>query len=398
MRGELLIFHALNIEFRMPREEADGGKDNPVRSIAESMNLKEGEEAVRRVLTEVYRRGKVGTKDLARAARLPVPVAAAIRREMEKRGLIIRRGGATLSEEGEKLAASLNLAGKIPLQSEKTPETSERREILEKLRALSKLRPPPDTTLDQSYATPETAIKRALYMLDKGDLAGRDVLLLGDDDFTSIAAALLGVAKSLTVVDIDERILGAIMEASDSEDLGVMCIRHDLRGPLSGEHLGRYDVVFTDPSYTVPGLELFLSRAVEALRPRKTASVYVAFADKPPLEMLEVHRAITGMGLFVRELIPGFNEYEGAEMFGNVSSMMRLSATEEVTPAVTGVFEGAIYTGEMRPTVRVYRCRCGARVNVGVGRKFVTIEELKALGCPSCGSRQGFRLLRRKNV
>ena len=239
MRGEILIFHALNIEFRMPREEADGGKDNPVRSIAESMNLKEGEEAVRRVLTEVYRRGKVGTKDLARAARLPVPVAAAIRREMEKRGLIIRKGGATLSEEGEKLAASLNLAGKIPLQSEKTPETSERREILEKLRTLSKLRPPPDTTLDQSYATPETALKRALYMLDKGDLAGRDVLLLGDDDFTSIAAALLGVAKSLTVVDIDERILGAIMEASDSEDLGVMCIRHDLRGPLSGEHLGR---------------------------------------------------------------------------------------------------------------------------------------------------------------
>ena len=104
------------------------------------------------------------------------------------------------------------------------------------------------------------------------------------------------------------------------------------------------------------------------------------------------------MGLFVRELIPGFNEYEGAEMFGNVSSMMRLSATEEATPAVTGVFEGAIYTGEMRPTVRVYRCRCGARVNVGVGRKFATIEELKASGCPSCGSRLGFRLLRRKNV
>ena len=103
----------------MPREEADGGKDDPVRSIAESMNLKEGEEAVRRVLTEVYRRGRVGTKDIARAARLPVPVAAAIRREMEKRGLIIRKGGATLSEEGKKLAASLNLASGTPQHSEK---------------------------------------------------------------------------------------------------------------------------------------------------------------------------------------------------------------------------------------------------------------------------------------
>jgi hypothetical protein len=114
--------------------------------------------------------------------------------------------------------------------------------------------------------------------------------------------------------------------------------------------------------------------------------------------MLDVHRVITGMGLFVRELIPGFNEYEGSEMFGNVSSMMLLSTTEEATPAVTGAFEGAIYTGEMRPTMRVYRCRCGARVNVGVGRKFATIEKLKASGCPSCGSSLSFRLLRRKNV
>jgi len=382
----------------MPREEANGEKDNPVKSIAESMNLKEGEEAVRRVLTEVYRRGRVGTKDIARAARLPIPVAAAIRREMEKRGLIIRKGGATLSEEGKKLAAALNLAGGTPQHAEKDPGNIEHRETLEKLRTLSKLRPPPDTTLDQAFATPETALKRALYMLENGDLAGRDVLFLGDDDFTSVAAALLGVAKSLTVVDIDEGILRAIGEASDGEGLNVRCVRHDLRDPLLGEHRGRYDVVFTDPSYTVPGLELFLSRAVGALRPRKTASVYVAFADKPPLEMLGVHRAITGMGLFVRELIPGFNEYEGSEMFGNVSSMMRLSTTEEATPTVTGAFEGAIYTGEMRPTVRAYRCRCGARVNVGVGRKFATIEELKASGCPSCGSRLGFRLLRRKNV
>lgn len=382
----------------MPREESNGEKDNPVKSIAESMNLKEGEEAVRRVLTEVYRRGRVGTKDIARAARLPVPVAAAIRREMEKRGLIIRKGGATLSEAGKKLAASLNLAGGTPRHAEKGPGNLEHRETLKKLRTLSMLRPFPDTTLDQAFATPETALKRAQYLFENGDLAGRDVLFLGDDDFTSVAAALLGVAMSLTVVDIDEGILKAIGKASYGEGLDVRCVHHDLRDPLPGEHRDRYDVVFTDPSYTVPGLELFLSRAVGALRSRKTASVYVAFADKPPLEMLEVHRAITGMGLFVRELIPGFNEYEGSEMFGNVSSMMRLSTTEEATPTVTGVFEGAIYTGEMRPTMRVYRCRCGARVNVGAGHKFATIEELKASGCPSCGKRLGFRLLRRKNV
>ncbi|MQY82267.1 hypothetical protein GH157_01075, partial [archaeon] len=74
---------------------------DPVTSIASRMNLREGEEAVRRVLREVHRMRKVGTKDLARGARLPIPVTAAIRRELEKGGLLRREGGAVLTPEGE---------------------------------------------------------------------------------------------------------------------------------------------------------------------------------------------------------------------------------------------------------------------------------------------------------
>ncbi len=72
-----------------------------LRELAGKMRLKEGEEAVRRVLGEIHRRGKVGTKDLARATRLPTPVAAAIRRELEKAGLVARKGGAILTETGK---------------------------------------------------------------------------------------------------------------------------------------------------------------------------------------------------------------------------------------------------------------------------------------------------------
>ena len=45
---------------------------DPVKEIAGVMRLKEGEEAVRRVLTQIFRAGKIGTKDLAKAARLPI--------------------------------------------------------------------------------------------------------------------------------------------------------------------------------------------------------------------------------------------------------------------------------------------------------------------------------------
>jgi predicted methyltransferase len=382
------------------RKNRDGGEDS-VKTISEKMGLKEGEEAVRRVLREVYRSGKIGTKDLARAARLPVPVTAAIRRELEKGGILARRGGATLTEKGEKYVRErLGLApkgGLVPFVH------SGRREvipdkyagILKKLVDCSVLRPEPLTRLDQAHATPETALRRALYMLEEGDLEGREVLFLGDDDLTSVAAGLLGVARGITVIDIDGRLLGAIEEISDREKLGIECVLHDLRESLEEGLVGRFDVVLTDPPYTLPGLRLFLSRAIDALRPRKTSSIYLAFPDKPPLEMLEAHRAVNGMGLYVRELIPRFNVYEGAEILANTTFMAKLTVTEAASPAMTGVFRGALYTGEVRPTVRTYRCRCGEEVRVGSGEAYATVEELKAQGCPACGSRKGFRLRRR---
>ena len=392
-----------------PRDEnkphgkpAEKGSIDPVREIAARMDLKEGEEAVRRVLREVHRRGKVGTKDIARAARLPIPVTAAIRRELEKGGIVARKGGATLTEAGEKyvtevlgMAKGEDLAGPQG-NGWKRPLTREHKAVLEKLREYGRLRPAPLPQLDQAHATPETALRRALYMLEEGGLAGRSVLFLGDDDLTSVAAGLLGVARRLTVVDVDERLLDTIKETSWKEELGIECVHHDLREPLPEDLVGEFDTFFTDPPYTPAGLRLFLSRGIQALRRRKTASVYLAFADKPPLEMLEVHRAILGMGLFVEELIPRFNEYEGAEIFANTTFLTRLTVTERAEPAIRGVFQEEIYTGEVRPTLRVYRCRCGKEVEVGVGRDYSTVEELKSRGCPGCGSREGFRL--RKKV
>ena len=378
-----------------------GGDEDLVKTISERMSLKEGEEAVRRVLREVYRSRKIGTKDLARAARLPVPVTAAIRRELEKRGILARKGGATLTEQGEKYVRErLGFASEVgPAHSayscRQAAIPDEYAEVLKKLMDCSALRPEPFLMLDQAHATPDTALRRALYMLEEGDLEGREVLFLGDDDLTSVAAGLLGSARGITAIDIDGRLLGAIEEISDREKLGIECILHDLREPLEEGLVDRFDVVLTDPPYTLPGLRLFLSRAIDALRPRKTSSIYLAFPDKPPLEMLEAHRAINGMGLYVRELIPRFNIYEGAEILANTTFMAKLTVTEVASPAVTGVFRGALYTGEVRPTVRTYRCRCGEEVRVGSGEAYATVEELKAQGCPACGSRKGFRLRRR---
>ena len=363
------------------------------------MTLKEGEEAVRRVIREVFRHGKIGTKDLARAARLPTPVTAAIRRELEKEKVIARKGGAVLTEAGEKYAINvLGMTKKRGYDRNGVGFTEEHMELLGKLKGLMARRPPSNPTLDQSHGTPETALKRALYMLEEGDLAGRRIVFLGDDDFTSIAAGLLRVSNEISVIDIDTCLLEALSQISEAENLGIECIHHDLRNPLPKEVRGRFDTFLTDPPYTVPGLRLFLSRGIEALRPRKTASAYFAFADKPPLEMLDVHRVILKAGLYVEELIPRFNFYEGAEILANTTFLAKLRVTEEAKSTVSGAYEGGLYTGEIKPTVRTYRCRCGRRIQVGYSQRIKTIEDLKAEGCPECGSNAGFRLQERRKI
>ena len=370
-----------------------------LRELAGKMTLKEGEEAVRRVLGEIHRRGKVGTKDLARATRLPTPVAAAIRRELEKAGLVARKGGAVLTETGKEFVEEvLGMVADHRMTEGSTGIAPVHEPILEKLRDYSSRRPSADPKLDQAHATPETALRRALYMLDGGNLAGRNVLFLGDDDLTSVAAGLLRVAKGITVVDIDGRLLEVITGISEEEGLGIRCILHDLREPLPEEFMGAFDTFLTDPPYTIPGLELFLSRGVQALRWRKTSTAYMAYPDKPPLEMLEAHGAINWMGLYVDELIPRFNMYVGAEILGNTTSMFRLVVTGEARPIITGPFQGGIYTGELRPTTRVYRCRCGEDIEVGSTKGFTTVEELKSRGCPSCGMKEGFSLVEKKRV
>jgi len=370
-------------------------------SISERTHLPEGEEAVRRILREVYRHGRIGTKDLAYVTRLPLPIVAAVRRELEKAGLLARKGGATLTDEGEDYVAKVlgvSMAETLVCSTcsgKKVRITEAYDGILEKLEGYSRLRPRPYTWLDQAFATPQTSLLRALFMLEEGDVEGRNVIFLGDDDLTSVATGLLRAARKITVIDVDERLIDLIRDISEREELGMECILHDLRNALPVEMMSGCDVVFTDPPYTIQGLRLFVSRGIEALSKKKCGSVYLAFAHKPPEEMLRLQTAINEMGLVIRELIPKFNMYEGAEMFANTTLLARLETTGETRSSITGRFEGKLYTGEVSPTVRIYKCKCGEEIEVGAGRRFRTVELLKSEGCPSCGRRKGFRLLRK---
>ncbi len=380
------------------------GNSDLLKAVSEKARLEEGEEAVRKVLREVFRSRKVGTKELAYLTQLPVPVTAAVRRELEKKGLLGRNGGASLTEAGEKFVSEK--LGLVYLESLTCPTCQGKRieipekhiSILEKLKKHLKTRPRPLPWLDQAHGTPETALLRALFMLEKGDVEGRKILFLGDDDFTSIAVGLLKTAEEIAVLDVDSRLLEAIQVISRRENLSITCVECDLRDPLPQHLRHKYDVVFTDPPYTIPGLTLFISRCITALKRRKGASVYLAFAHQPPKRMLIMQKALSAMGLALAEQVPRFNTYEGAEMFANSTFLARLESTEKTEPLVKEAFDGKLYTGEIVQTVRTYQCRCGKLNDVGTTYRFRTVEELKSEGCPKCGETRGFRLIKKQRL
>lgn len=376
---------------------AELGADALAREVATAVRLAEGEAGIRDVVRAVRRLEPVSTRTLSRATGLPVPIVAAIAGELRQRGVVAPERPTRLTPYGRRLFGGegagpaldctcpacngLGLrvpAGLAPLVAE-----------LERLAAGA---PPARTELDQSHCTAETKLRRTLALHQAGALEGRRVLLLGDDDLVSVAIHLLaahsgfaGRIRELALVDVDPSVLSYAGSLLLDAPFPVTRVEHDLRRPLPSALTGRFESVFTDPPYTVEGAEVFLSRAVSALAPGPGRDLFLAFGSKPPGESLRLQAAIARMGLVIRRVIPGFNDYLHAGILGGTSHLFHLISTAQTRPLVTGRYDGPLYTGERRAP-RPYSCAsCGTVQRVGREARWATVEVLRNEGCPECG-------------
>ena len=136
---------------------------------------------------------------------------------------------------------------------------------VDKLHDILLKRVKPNREYDQFIATQETVGNRAGLLKHFADIDEKRLIFIGDDDFTSVAAAMSGKAKEIVVLDIDGRILNTINDISKKNSLNITTIKHDLSKALPSQLLNRFDVVFTDPPYTSEGIRLFLSRAISTI-------------------------------------------------------------------------------------------------------------------------------------
>jgi predicted methyltransferase len=377
------------------RRREIGLKDKILRDVAEATLLREGVAGVEALLRAVHRNESGRLADAAREARLPIPIATAIRRELEKRGILMRQHGLAFTEEGEQwvretLGFDVALSIDVPL----TPHarlSPELEQVVLAMEAHLTAAPQTDVTLDQAPCTAETSVRRAALLYRSGALEGRRIALLGDDDSVALSIGLFGrllagrqLPRRLVVFEIDERRVAFLESAARESDLALEIIRHDLREPFAPELLGTFDCFEADPPYTIAGASLFVRRGVELLE-RGRGYGMLSFGHTSPPDRIKLQAALTSIGVATTALYPAFNRYAGASILGSTSELHELIATG--TDVANEQWHGPLYTAEVNPRVRLYQCtECRRRWELGAGEIPPTIEALKEKGCPACGN------------
>ena len=200
---------------------------------------------------------------------------------------------------------------------------TERGPLIATMAAYIKAAPPPLPGWDHVAATPETVAARAWWLDGTFDLAGAHVLCVGDHDLTSLALRAVNQDVTVTVVDVDERVLEYL------DQHGIRCLYGDLRLGLPPEATEVADLVFTDPPYTPEGVSLFLTRGLQGLRDREHGRLMLAYGYGPhqPALGLKVQQAIGRLQVAIAAILPQFNRYDGAEAIGGHSDLYVLQPT-----------------------------------------------------------------------
>jgi N4-bis(aminopropyl)spermidine synthase len=328
-----------------------------VREVAAAVGLAEGERGVRSVIAAVVRLEPVSTRCLSRTVDLPVPIVASVCGELRKRAIVAAERPTQLTPHGRELFAVGGLDVHRPATCPKCSGRGvvvrgEMAPLLAEMKRISRLAPPPRPDLDQCHCTAETKLRRVLALHEADALVGRRVLILGDDDLTSLAidrvvrrfGSEASIAK-LAVVDLDPAVVGHVARELAGASFPTLSVQHDVREPMPRSLRGSFDTVVTDPPYTVAGATLFLSRAAEALA-GSGVDVFFSFGSRRPGAAFLVQRTISEMGFAIVRLLRDFNEYVGAGVLGGTSSLYHLSAATTLRPLVTGTYEGPLYTAD----------------------------------------------------
>lgn len=123
-----------------------------------------------------------------------------------------------------------------------------------------------EANLDQGAMTPESLFRRLGQMTLQGDVGGKEIVVLGDDDLASLALALTGLPAKVTVLELDTRICDYISKVANDLGLNIMVLQQDLTKRLPEKLYSSFDTFVCDPPETESGLLLFVEKGLVLLK------------------------------------------------------------------------------------------------------------------------------------
>ncbi len=184
--------------------------------------------------------------------------------------------------------------------------------LIKKYGEIAKNRPMPTNVYDQGVIDNESAISRFLYMLSRGDLYKKKIIILGDDDLMGILFSLSGIVDEITVLEIDERLVNYINFVKKEKNLkNIEAYIYDARDPLEDIFKNKFDTFFTDPVETVEGLLIFVSRMVEALKGNRCSGYFGLSSIESNIDKwFRIQKSLNEMNLVITDIRRNFSYYK----------------------------------------------------------------------------------------
>lgn len=295
-------------------------------------------------------------------ARIPFPRFVDALKHLEKAGLIeISKTKVNLTVSGMDVARGLKLRSQKQIL-----ESKEKAKRI--FKSLVASRPRSIGQYDQGYMTTNSLFERLAFMALLGDLDGKRVAILGDDDLASIGICLMAEPEEVRVFEIDKRLVDFITKIATEQGFPIKCHEQDLRYPIPGRFSGKFDTFLTDPSETIDGLKMFIGRGLSLLKPKEGCAGYFG------LTMIEASTAkwarfqrwlLNNYRLAITEILPHKSYYENWQELTNQtacyqqaclsrrprrlwfnSAFLRIETIEGFKPKSLGSIKGAIFNDD----------------------------------------------------